>query len=40
MTVIRGPAHAERAVVAADTIFWGCAEKNIRKAGKKGVIWA
>ena len=23
MTVIRGPAQAERAVVAAETIFWG-----------------
>ena len=30
MTVIRGPVQAERAVVAAETIFWGCAEKNIR----------
>jgi hypothetical protein len=30
MTVIRYPAQAERPVVAADTLFWGCAEKNIR----------
>ena len=30
MTVIRGPVQAEMAVVAAETIFWGCAEQNIR----------
>jgi hypothetical protein len=28
MTVIRGPAQAERAIVAAETVFWGCAVKN------------
>jgi hypothetical protein len=30
MTVIRGPGQAERAVVAAETIFWGCAVKNLK----------